>query len=96
MSFLDLVEAWFKSTRNLLEMAGVAATCSRSDDTRSKPSCALNLQRGHREADLVLWNTGEGELALVQSDGSVTQEHLEIQTIDALGMLLERMVNAVA
>lgn len=95
MTLLDVVLAWFKSTKVLLDSAGVTATHTQGDSSSPKPSCSLNLRHANREADLVLWTSGEAELGIMGADGAVIQEHVEILSVETLGVVLERMVRAV-
>lgn len=77
MNILDFIEVWWRSIRAVLESAGVTARFERSPDTRPNPSCSLNLRRHDLEADLVVWESGEAELAVVDSDGSVSKRHFD-------------------
>jgi hypothetical protein len=77
MNILDFIEVWWRSVRTLLESAGVYARFERSTDDRPNPSCSLNLRRNDLEADLVVWESGEAELAVVEADGSVSQRHFD-------------------
>lgn len=77
MNILDYIEVWWHSVRELVESAGVTARFERSPDTRPNPSCSLNLRRNDLEADLVVWESGEAELAVVEANGSVSQRHFD-------------------
>jgi hypothetical protein len=46
-------------------------------DSRLNPSCTLTLRQGELEIDLVVWESGEAELAVVAADGSVSQQHFD-------------------
>ena len=77
MSVLDCVEVWVVACSELLTEAGVVVEFVRSDADRLNPSCSVHLVRGTMETDLVVWDSGEAELALVAADGSVAEEHIE-------------------
>jgi hypothetical protein len=96
MSLLEVVNLWIHSIAVLLERVHVSATHVMSEPNIAKPSCAINLRRGKLEADLVLWNSGEAELALVGPEGVVEQEHLELSDPQTLTTVLDRMLRTVA
>lgn len=96
MTVLDCVEVWIRSSSVWLEEAGVVVHFDRPDADRLNPSCALNLRREDLEVDLVVWDSGEGELALVGHDGGVEQEHLEgLADVRALVAVLQRVLRGV-
>lgn len=74
---MDFIEVWWRSVRAVLESAGVATRFERSPDDRLNPSCSLNLRRDDVEADLVVWESGEAELVVVEADGSVIRRHFD-------------------
>jgi hypothetical protein len=89
---VDVVEAWWLSVRALLEAAGVVGHFERSPLNRLNPSCVLNLRRNEMEADLMVWESGEAELATIERDGSVNQQHFDdIRTPAQLSMILSRL-----
>src|SRR5689334_9889057 len=93
VSVVDFIEAWWLSVRALVESTGVIGRFERSATNRPNPSCALNLRRNALETDLLVWESGEAELAVVELDGSVTQQHFEdIRKQPDLGMVLSRLV----
>lgn len=92
MNILDFIEVWWCSVRATLESAGVTGRFERSPDTRPNPSCSLNLRRGGLEADLVVWESGEAELAVVEADGSVSQSHFDdLRNRRDLDVILSRL-----
>jgi hypothetical protein len=96
MSLVDFMEAWWLSIRPLLEAAGVAGRFERSPVNRPNPSCTLNLRRNEFEADLLVWESGEAELATVEHDGSTNQQHFDdIRIVPNLSMILSRVVGLV-
>jgi hypothetical protein len=96
MSLVDFVEAWWLSIRPLLEAAGVVGRFERSPINRPNPSCALNLRRHEFEADLLVWESGEAELATAERDGSTNKQHFDdIRIAPNLTMVLSRIVGSV-
>ena len=77
MNVQDSLELWIRSLRNIFEAAGVEIHFDRTRDSRSKGAAVLNLRRGSIEADLVVWESGEADLSIVEDDGGVRQEHFE-------------------
>jgi len=77
MDILDFIEAWWGSLQLVFESAGVAARFERSPGSRPNSSCTLNLRQGRLETDLVVWESGEAELAVVGPDGSILQTHFD-------------------
>jgi len=77
MIVIDFIEIWWRSVSGLFESRGVAGQFERSPIDRLNPSCSLNLRRGELEIDLIVWESGEAELAIVESDGSVRQQHFD-------------------
>jgi hypothetical protein len=97
MSLVDFMEVWWLSIQPLLQAAGVAAHFNRSPIDRPKPSCSLNLRRNKVEADLVVWESGEAELATVDRDGSTKQQHFDDLRIPReLSVVLSDMISLVS
>ena len=93
MTVVDFIEVWWLSFRGLLESAGVDCRFERSSSDRLNPSCSLNLRRNAIEADLLVWESGEAELAMAEPDGSVNQQHFEdVRNTKDLGVILSRCV----
>ena len=91
MTVVDFVEAWWLSIRGLLESAGVDCHFERSPGDRLNPSCSLNLRRSQLEADVLVWESGEAELVMVELDGSVDQQLFEdIRNVRDLGAILSK------
>lgn len=97
MNILDFVEAWWRSVQALLESVGVVGRFERSAGSVLNPSCTINLRRDALEADLVVWDSGEAELAVTGVDGAVSQEHFDdLRNPHSMAAVLSRMVKAVA
>ncbi len=97
MNLLDFVEAWWLSVQSLLEAIGVVGKFERSPNNRPNPSCVLNLRRNELEADLLVWDSGEAELAIVEAGGSINQQHFDdIRTPPNLSSILSNLVYSVS
>ena len=77
MNILDLVEIWMRSLHATFEAGGLEVRCERSPREHLNPSYALNLRRGDLEADLIVWQSGEADLSLMDTIGSVSQQHFD-------------------
>lgn len=77
MNILDYIEIWWRSLQEVFQSVGVDARFERSSDNVLNPSCTLNLRRGGIEADLVVWASGEADLGMIDSGGSVSHKHYE-------------------
>lgn len=77
MLVTEFIEIWWHSVHAMLEAGGVTGRFERSPTDRLNPSCSLNLRREELEVDLLVWNSGEAELAAVETDGSVSQQHFD-------------------
>ena len=94
MSLVDFMEAWWLSLQPLLESAGIVGRFERSPLNRPNPSCALNLRRLDVEADLVVWDSGEAELATMERNGSTNQQHFDdIRVPPNLSIILSSVVS---
>jgi hypothetical protein len=97
MNILDFVEAWWRAVDALLESVGVVGRFERSAASVLNPSCSINLRREALEVDLVVWESGEAELAVTSVDGAVSQEHFDdVRNPHSMAAILSRMVKAVA
>lgn len=96
MNILDVVEVWWRSLHAAFETLGVLARFERSPLERLNPSCCLNLRFNSREADLLIWESGEAELAIVEVDGTIFQAHFnDVRTQADLATVLSRLAEFV-
>ena len=92
MTILDFIEAWWFSMEKLMEIHSVAGKFERSPVDRPNPSCSLNVHNCDLEVDLLVWESGEAELATAEQDGSIQQKHFDdIRTSLKLGEVLSRI-----
>ncbi len=93
MGILDVIEVWWYSVGAIMDSSGGITHFERSPGDRLNPSCAMNVRRNGREADLVVWDSGEAEFAVKDTDGSVSQNHFDdIRNIRDLGAVLSRVI----
>lgn len=95
VNFLDSAYVWAASLQTWMRTQGIDFAYGRSEDTRPKQSCWINVRSGNREADLVLWDTGEAELALADPLPDGVHEHIQLSGVEDLGRLLSRLINIV-
>lgn len=94
MNIVDAMEAWWLSVQPLLEAEGVVGSFMRSATDILNPSCAVNLRRNEREADLIVWESGEAELAMVEPGGSINEQHFDdMRTVAELSTILSRLMH---
>ena len=92
---LDCVEMWVLSLRESLELMGITVHFARGSSGNLNPSCSLNFRQGSVEADFVVWESGEAELALAGENGVVEQTHFDdLQDGRALASALSRVAKA--
>jgi hypothetical protein len=96
VTLLDCVEVWVKSLRGVFKAAEVAIHFERTSDGRPKNSCVLNLRQHLVEADFIVWDSGEADLAFTSNPGVVTQEHFEcLGDLDLLSAALARVMTII-
>lgn len=89
---LDFIEAWWSSVQLLLKKEGITGRFERSPMDRLNPSCNLHLCRGELEVDLIVWDSGEAELATMGLSQSLEQQHFDdIRKQPELGIVLSRL-----
>jgi hypothetical protein len=91
MSLTQRLSQWVVDNRARLDAAG-AVTLRLSDPDIDKPSAHLHIQ-GSREAELILWDSGEVETWI---EPMPNEEHNEIDNPDALEPFLLNFVDRLA
>lgn len=93
MHIFDVLEAWLISMAMSLASSGVIAQFDRSPTDHPNPSCNLNLRRDDHEVDLLIWESGEAELAVGKVEGPVSQIHFDdVRSRADLAELLSKLV----
>lgn len=90
---LDFIEVWARSLEGMLVSLGVNIESGSTQDA-PKRSCYVVLRRGEIEAELLLWESGEGELGIVDASGVTTEQHLDGVDIESLGEVLAGLLEA--
>lgn len=94
MHIFDILEAWLSSMTSCLTAFSVVARFDRSPTDRPNPSCSLNLRRDDQEADLLIWELGEAELAIGKVEGEISQVHFDdIHSPTELAELLSKLTD---
>lgn len=97
MGMLDFIEVWTLSIRAFLELHGIVVRFERTTDDRPKASCVVNFRRGASEADLIVWESGEADLTIMDAQGTVVQQHFDgISGLGELTALLARLLSVVS
>jgi hypothetical protein len=92
---LNLIEAllmWASSLEVWFGLHDVTVRSGRSPDDVMRRSAWLNIQCGDKEAELILWESGEAEFGSSGARGEATQEHYELGSISDLAPVLSRML----
>jgi hypothetical protein len=96
LNILDVVEVWWRSLHAALDTLGVLTRFERSPLGRLNPSCCLNIRFNSREADLLIWESGEAELSIVEIDGVIRQTHFDdVRSQVDLATVLSRLAEFV-
>ena len=92
MHIFEALEVWLHSMEVSLKSADVIARFNRSSTDRPNPSCWLNLRHLDREAELLVWESGESELVVGIDDGAVSQLHFDdVRNPNDLAAVLSRL-----
>jgi hypothetical protein len=95
MTLIEAILFWAQSLQEWLADQGVMLEFGDSLVDRPKRSCWMNLRRGDREADLVLWETGESELSISHPNKGISQYHYEFLKIDDLIPILIQILRTI-
>jgi hypothetical protein len=87
LDLLDHLEEW--SRRHANERGDVKF--GRTMDDRPKAGAWVGGDHDHRLAELIVWSTGEAELALGFASDPQVNEHHELTSVAALDAVLDRM-----
>jgi hypothetical protein len=83
MNILDCIEVWFNSLRAVFEASDVTSKFERTADQRINASAVFTVRRDRAEVDLIVWESGEAELTVIDSYGATRQEHFDNLTDQA-------------
>jgi hypothetical protein len=93
MNFIEALLMWAESLQVWLVKQDIALKFGQSPNDRLTRSCWLNVRRGDREAEILLWESGEAEFDFGGGQrAGATQEHHEFERISDLGVVLARLL----
>jgi len=95
MNLIDSLLMWARSLAAWLRPQGVELTVGSSPTDILRRSAWVNLRRGDREAELILWDSGEAEFSASGPNGGVTQQHYEVEGVDGLAPVLARLLESI-
>lgn len=94
MSLTQRTADWVAANRDRLEDSR-EVTFKLSDPHLDKPSCHLTVAAGDRFAEVIVWDSGELELACGRI-GAIREEHHEVVDPADLNLLLEQVIECTA
>jgi hypothetical protein len=95
MSEVDLIGqmlAWYTERVDALAELGVTLTFSHTKGDRPKAAAWITGKRDGREAQLIVWESGEAEFAAGTSDVPTVNEHHQLKAVNDLATLLDRLL----
>jgi hypothetical protein len=95
MNLIESLLMWASSLSPWLEGQGVELASGSSPTDVPRRSAWVNLRRGDREAELILWQSGEAEFSAFDPNDGVTQQHYEIENPDRLASVLLRLLESI-
>ena len=89
---MNFIEALLMSAESLQAWLGnqdIVLEFGQSPNDRLTRSCWLNARRGDRDAEILLWESGEAEFNFADGrHANITQEHHEFERMSDLGVVL--------
>lgn len=87
------LRAWFDEHKAALTSSGYNAEFSESPPGRAKNSVSLIMSSSRHISQLVVWDTGEAELSMIDIDSAViTEEHRNITSSIGLRDATETLI----
>jgi hypothetical protein len=96
MNFIEALLMWARSLQAWLGDQGIALQYGESPSDRLTRSCWLNVRHGDREAEVLLWESGEAEFNFQGQPVGITQEHHEFGQVSDLAVVLSRLLDVIA
>jgi hypothetical protein len=96
MMFLDFLRSWCLSLESFLPTQGIELRFGATDDDRNKASGWVTILRGEREAELLVWDTGEAEYAAGGGGADLEQRHYDLTSVVELAGVLGLVLEAVS
>ena len=92
MNILDVIYVWFTTMKAVFFEFSAVTRYEESPTDRPNPSCSMNIRLKDREADLVVWSSGEAELVIGEIGDVVEQVHFDdLKNRDSLLSVLSRL-----
>jgi hypothetical protein len=95
MMFLDFLRLWCISLEGFLPTQGIETRYGATADDRDKASAWVTISRGEREAELLVWETGEAEYAAGGGGADLDQRHYDLGSVAELAEVLGLVLKAV-
>jgi len=95
MNLIESLLMWANSLASWLSIRDITLKSGSSRDDVLRRSAWVNVSRGDREAELLLWESGEAEFSSSDPKGGITQEHYEIEGVSGLGLVLGRLLGSI-
>lgn len=95
MNLIESLLMWASSLATWLGAREVALTSGSSPADVLRRSAWVNVRSGDREAELILWESGEAEFSSSDPNGGITQEHYELDGLSHLGLVLSRLLESI-
>ena len=100
-ALLSRLHAWYLANEAPMSSSGVSLTYGNSpDDGRLTHGAWINARRATEDVELLIWDTGDGELGAGWNRGngdfgSTVEEHLDLRNLSDLDRALERVRNLI-
>ena len=96
MSYVDFLMLWCVSLKEFLAAHEIEMRSGATSDDRSKPSAWVTLSKGDREAELLVWSTGEAEYAAGGASVDLVQLHYDFASPADMTGVLAQVLRAVS
>lgn len=96
MSYIEYLTLWCASLTDFLADHGIELRSGATSDDRSKPSAWVTLSKGDREAELLVWSTGEAEYAAGGANVELIQMHYDFASTADMAAVLAQVLRAVS
>ncbi len=93
MIVFEWLKNWFVTNKNQLEQQNISFTFSKIRTDVSKPSQVVDIEKHNSFAQIILWNSGECDIAFVEQSGEQIK-YFEYQVVESemeLNALIESL-----
>jgi hypothetical protein len=95
MNLIEALLMWAHSLEGWFSLHDVIMRSGNSSDNVMRRSAWVNIRCGDKEAELILWESGEAEFGSSGGREGVTEEHYDLGNISDLGPVLRRLLVAI-